>query len=154
MSENTRSDVSRQVAEERRRIGKEQYEAADAGLIAELADAGFTVDSIHDLWDDGDDRLVPILLKWLRRVEYRLLAVDIIRTLAAPWARPHGTPALVKMLAGLDDTNDVRRDGWTIRAAIASIPVFWDSTFVSLVTFIARFFCRTRLIGLPLTLQR
>jgi hypothetical protein len=58
-------EIQRQVAEERSRVAKEQYRAAGAGLISELADAGFTVDWIYDLWEDGDKRLVPILLEWL-----------------------------------------------------------------------------------------
>jgi len=82
-------------AVERRRL----YAEDASGLIADLVAAGFPpVEEVGQLRQLGDYRAaVPILLDWLPRVTYLMLAVDIVRTLSVPFAKELAFPALVRM---------------------------------------------------------
>lgn len=80
---------------ERRRL----YAKAAAGLLADLAAAGYpSLSRVGELQGRGDyATAVPVLLAWLPRVRYLLLADDIVRMLAVPFAREEAFPVLLEM---------------------------------------------------------
>jgi HEAT repeat protein len=71
-----------------------------APLAAELADMGFVVEFPEDLLAQGVDyrQAVPLLIRWLPRVENADVKCSIIRTLTVPWARPVAARPLVEEL--------------------------------------------------------
>ena len=76
---------------------REYYQAA-APLLAELAESGFAVESVGVLYHRGINYkdAIPILLKWLPRIEYRYLKEDIVVALTVKWARPIAAPILIE----------------------------------------------------------
>lgn len=67
---------------------RRQYAENASGLLAELADLGFAVDSVGGLSRYDDYKAaVPALLRWLPRVSYLPLAEDIVRTLSVGFAK-------------------------------------------------------------------
>lgn len=75
----------------------ERYQRAARPLIDELAAHGFDIASIRDLRYHYQEyrTAVPVLLRWLPRVDYLPLKEDIVRTLSVPWAKPDAAPALI-----------------------------------------------------------
>jgi hypothetical protein len=92
---------------ERRRI----YADAASGLILDLGAAGYVVrEEIGELRGVGDYRTaVPILLAWLPRVRYLLLADDIVRTLTVPFAKQQAFPVLLAMFQNPPSLEDPLR---------------------------------------------
>src|SRR5205823_14877136 len=72
------------------------YRQAAAGLLAEPAGAGFSVDTVADLRQADHRDAVPILLRWLPRITDRYVLEDVLRTLAMPWAKA-ARPALLRL---------------------------------------------------------
>lgn len=83
--------------EAQREAARAQYRAAVAPLLVDLRGVGFEVDAVQDLRRRGVPypRAVPVLLRWLPRVEYTPLKEDIIRTLSVPWAKPEAVRPLL-----------------------------------------------------------
>jgi len=79
-----------------RKENRRRYREAAAGLLADLSGAGFDVDVVAELKKSGDERAVPVLVRWLSRVDYLPLKRDIIATLGSSWARPNAARSLIE----------------------------------------------------------
>jgi hypothetical protein len=66
-------------------------------VLADLSQAGIDVDWIEDLYNKRLDyeRAIPILLRWLPRVENPVVKEAIVRAISVPWARRTDAPALL-----------------------------------------------------------
>ena len=84
------------------------YDRAAAPLKAELAEAGFEVESIADLY--GERRTyraaVPILLRWLPRIEHSAVKESVVRALTVKWAHPQAAPVMLEELRRLRESSD------------------------------------------------
>ena len=74
-------------------------------ILTELSDNGFVYDSLDDLRKRGGryGGAVPILLKWLKRVDDYDVKESIVRTLTVPWAKPEAAPALISEFRKITD---------------------------------------------------
>ncbi len=99
-----------------RRAATEAYLAAAGGLLAELAEAGFRVADLAQLRVIGINRAnVPILLRWLPRIDYAPLRLDIAQCLHV--AKPRSAlPILASEFERVVDSAH-----WNIGGAIAVI---------------------------------
>ncbi|WP_428267206.1 HEAT repeat domain-containing protein [Haliangium sp.] len=101
--------------EEERERNRASYRRAARGLLDELAAAGFEVEAVADLRGRGRyPRAIPILVRWLPRVDDAGVKEDIIRTLSVPWARG-ATPLLLTEFEKAEDCS-----GTGLRWAIAN----------------------------------
>lgn len=84
------------------------YDRAAAPLKAELAAAGFEVDSVADLYNErrNYEAAVPILLRWLPRIEHSSVKESVVRALTVKWARPEAAPVMLEELRRLRDSSD------------------------------------------------
>ena len=100
--------------EENRRL----YAEAAAGLLSDLEDAGFSVQTMTELSQRGvgDSRAVPVLVKWLPIVTYLPLKHDIIATLGSSWARPIAAHPLIEAFRRIDPAVDTA--GMSLRWSI------------------------------------
>lgn len=75
------------------------YADGASGLLADLATVGFPgISVVGELQRLGDYRVaVPILVRWLGRVNYLPLAVDIVRALSVKFALDEAFPVLVDL---------------------------------------------------------
>ncbi|GGK75602.1 HEAT repeat domain-containing protein [Mangrovihabitans endophyticus] len=87
------------------------YATAASPLLTELAAAGFPgLTEVGQLRGHGDYRsAVPVLVRWLPRVRYLLLAEDIVRTLSVPFARKAAYPTLLAMFRDPPELTDPMR---------------------------------------------
>jgi HEAT repeat protein len=100
-----------------------QYKRAAAGMLTELAQAGFEVGSAQELeigvrdgrWK-GYRAAVPILLRWLARTEYLPLKQEILHQLQVKWAkRPEVARSLVEMFEAFHPRSSAEQSvKWTI----------------------------------------
>jgi hypothetical protein len=92
-------------------------EAADP-LLAELAHAGFPVQTVGDLrrWKGSYRKAVPVLLRWLPLVKYTSLKRDILGALCTRFARPHAAPVLITEFRKEPNGN------WDVAEAVKDIP--------------------------------
>ncbi|MBO0822838.1 MAG: HEAT repeat domain-containing protein [Actinobacteria bacterium] len=70
------------------------------GVLADLADAGFVgIEEVGELRSRRVDyrAAVPVLLRWLPRVSYLLLAEDIVRTLSVSFAKKLAVPEFLQL---------------------------------------------------------
>jgi hypothetical protein len=83
--------------EDRRQQLIAQNKEASKPVLANLSQAGLDVDWIEDLYNKRLDykRAIPILLRWLPRVENPAVKEAIVRALSVPWARHTEAPALL-----------------------------------------------------------
>jgi hypothetical protein len=98
--------VARRDERERfRRRRMAGYDRAAAPLKAELAAAGFDVESVADLYNERRhyEAAVPILLRWLPRIEHSAVKKSVVRALTVEWARPEAAPVMVEELRRLSD---------------------------------------------------
>lgn len=81
---------------QRRRL--ERNERDEAPILAELRQAGLTVNGISDLFNYGLDyrRAISALLKWLPKVHNLDVKEGIVRALSVSWARPAAAPLLIE----------------------------------------------------------
>jgi hypothetical protein len=86
----TRSDSERRRWSDEHQRLQRAYATYAAPLAADLEHAGFAVDRLRDLRRRGvgGPAALPVLLKWLPRVTFAALKVDLIYALGSPWARP------------------------------------------------------------------
>lgn len=110
-----------QEREQRQRADAEAYAAAAGPLLAELQTAGLSVTTVRELKQSGAAAraAVPILLRWLPRVEYAPLKEDIVRTLSVPWAKPDAAAALIAEFERTDPQETGIR--WAIANALAVV---------------------------------
>lgn len=80
---------------------------ASEPIVAELRAAGFPVRWISDLRRQKLDygRAIPILLRWLPKVEHLGVKEEIVRTLSVRWARPMAAPALIEEFRAVPDAS-------------------------------------------------
>jgi hypothetical protein len=113
--------AEKQRALERRR-NRETYYRAAAPVLRDLVALGFQVESVGDLRRRYDPYLsaVPVLVKWLPKVQDTYVKEDIIRTLWVPWAGGEATQAL---MAEFEAADDDRQPGlrWVIADALATV---------------------------------
>jgi HEAT repeat protein len=90
-------------------------------MLSELKEAGVDVASAGYLLQGSKaeyQQAVPILLKWLPRIENRYVKEDIVRTLTMKWAGPQAAPPLIKEFERRDDELGVK---WTIGNALSVV---------------------------------
>ena len=104
------------------RANVERYHRAAQPVISELAAHGFDVRTIRDLrYNYSDYRTaVPVLIRWLPRVDYEPLKEDIVRTLSVPWAKPDAAPALVAAFRRSSDPGEFNLR-WAIANALSVV---------------------------------
>jgi len=92
---------------ERQKAVAQNY-ADMAPVLKELSDNGIVCDSLHTLRHSGTvyQVAIPILLKWLPRVQNYDIKEDIARTLSVPWAKPEAAPDLVREFLTADASQD------------------------------------------------
>lgn len=74
------------------------YADSAQGLLLELSHLGFDVTDMHGLKGHGDYRAaVPVLLRWLTRVSYLPLAVDIVHVVSVGRFKKLVVPELLKL---------------------------------------------------------
>jgi hypothetical protein len=105
--------------EARRQAAVARYHVAVAPVIEDLRAVGFEVATVQDLRRVGVpySEAIPVLLRWLPRVEYPPLKEDIVRTLSVPWASPM---ALRPLLTEFERTPASEESGlrWAIGNAL------------------------------------
>jgi HEAT repeat protein len=101
-----------------RETNRRHYNEAAAGLLGDLAAAGFPVGTLAQLRQRGvgNRQAVPSLLKWLPLVSYRPLKLDLIATLGSSWARPVAAGPLISEFRRVKPTDDAA--GTSVRWAI------------------------------------
>ena len=85
------------INNERRRQRILENLEASKPVLAELRQAGITVEWISDLYNKRFDyrSAIPILLNWLPRVENPAVKEAIVRALSVSWARKTEAPVLL-----------------------------------------------------------
>ena len=117
----------RRVAEKERDSlarSAENREAA-AALLADLANAGFPVESVSDLFNKRLDYrdAILMLLEWLPRISNRDVKEEIVRALSVKWVKPDAAPLLVR------EFHRVEEGGSSLRWAIGNaLEVVADDT--------------------------
>jgi hypothetical protein len=111
--------VARQKQQEDdRRRNIESYRAAARDVLADLAAAGFKVEAIGELRRVGTQyrEAIPVLMRWLSRVQEAAVREDIVRTLSVPWA----SDAAPLLIAEFERTEDAAGTGlrWSIGNAL------------------------------------
>jgi hypothetical protein len=113
------AEEGRREADRAATANRTRYAAAAAPVLAELADAGFALDTIGDLRGSGRryTAAIPVLVTWLPVVTYDGVRGDIVRCLGVPWA-PAAAPALVTEFRRAEPGSGPGRR-WAIAAALA-----------------------------------
>lgn len=111
-----------------------------APVIEELRAAGFAVDSLHELQSSGRhySAAVPILVRWLRRIDKPDVKAAIVRALSVPWAKGIAGPVLIeefRRLAPQGQQPSHESVAWDIGNAIEII--FDDSLLNDVVRIVA-----------------
>ena len=70
---------------------------ASAPVLTDLAQAGFNLEWVSDLYSKklNYKDAIPILMKWLPRIENLDVKEDIVRALSVPWAKHTAAPKLL-----------------------------------------------------------
>lgn len=107
----------RQQEEDRRR-SVESYRTAARDVLADLAATGFKVEAIGDLRRHGTPyrEAIPVLMRWLPRMQEAAVKEDIVRTLSVPWA----ADAAPLLIAEFERAEDATGTGlrWAIGNAL------------------------------------
>ena len=116
---------------ERQQSGEENMRA-EAPLRAELAQFGFDVESVADLYNRRMkyEAAVPILLEWFPRIENSAVKESVARALTVRWARPRAAPVMLEELRRLRESED---RGLRFAVANALAEVADDSLFDEVV---------------------
>ncbi len=95
---------------------------ASEPVVRDLAEHGFAVEFVDDLYAQNLDyaAAIPVLLRWLPRIDNPDVKRGILRALSVPWARPAAARPLVEELRRLlratgPEVADVR---WTVANAL------------------------------------
>ncbi len=105
-----------------RNDAKREYAGAAAPLLAELEAAGFHIETIGDLYRSKMNyhTAIPILLRWLPRIEDRFVKDDIIRALTVKWAKPVAASTLIDLFRQEDDPSGTGSK-WVIANALSVV---------------------------------
>jgi HEAT repeat protein len=98
-----------------------------AGILEDLASAGFAVGSVTELRTSGVRYrdAVPVLLRWLPRAESAAEKEEIVRALSVPWARDEALGPLIEEFRALPVPGDPKQE--LLRWAVGNgIEVLWD----------------------------
>lgn len=98
------------------------------GLLKELADVGYPVESVADLRSSGTRyrTAVPVLLRWLDRSQDAFEKEEIVRALSVPWARGE---ALDPLIEAFWSTPRGGQSDELLRWAIGNaLEVLWDDS--------------------------
>jgi HEAT repeat protein len=78
---------------------RQLYAESAAGILADLAQCGFEVQSVGELRQLGlkYQVAVPVLLDWIPRVSYLPLVEDIVRTLSVGFAKKEALPVFLHL---------------------------------------------------------
>lgn len=115
----------------RERAIAENFRAA-APVVTDLAAAGFAVESVADLYNLrlNYKGAIPILLRWLPRVENLAVKEAIVRALSVKWAKPWAARPLIEEFHTVQDPSDTGIK-WAIGNALEVVAD--DSVFDELV---------------------
>ncbi len=115
--------------ERQRAKNRQTYLAAAAPMLMELAEAGFSVESLDDFVNSNLDyrEAIPILLRWLPLIQDRYVRESIVRSLTIKAARPAAAPALVQEFQR-EQPSEFR---WVVGNALSVVAD--DSVFDSIV---------------------
>ena len=98
----------------------EEYRKDAAGLLAELNELGYPVDSVDWLYNTPYDyrSAVPALIRWLPQLQRAKLSV--VRALSVPWARPDAARPLIEEFKRAPEVSsgDMK---WTIGNALSVV---------------------------------
>jgi HEAT repeat protein len=78
---------------------RQLYAESAGGVLADLAECGFEVQSVGELRQRGlkYQAAVPVLLDWIPRVSYLPLVEDIVRTLSVGFAKKEALPVFLRL---------------------------------------------------------
>jgi hypothetical protein len=116
--------VARRDAEERERERTVRINRADAApVLDDLQKAGFDVEAIAELHERPTNYrdAIPILLRWLPRVENAAVKEDIVRALTVRWAKPDAAAILVEEFRRVEDGSEDLGLRWAIGNALAEV---------------------------------
>ncbi len=87
------------------------YAESAAGVLADLAECGFDVQSVGELRQSGlkYQVAVPVLLGWIPRVSYLPLVEDIVRTLSVGFAKKDALPVFLRLFRYPPEVEDRMR---------------------------------------------
>ncbi len=137
MAESEQDRLSMARKEEREKVRQDRIaesRRAAAPLIADLAQVDFTLDMVSDLFNKKLNYKVaiPILLRWLPRMDNMAVKADIVRALSVRWAKPAAAPVLVEEFRRAPPGDSSLK--WAIGNALAVVAD--DSVFNEVVGFV------------------
>lgn len=137
-SDNTSQDLARkrEEMELQRKRSIEMYSLASVPVVADLAEAGFDVKWVSDLYHQNNSykKAVPVLLKWLPRIDNLDVKEDIVRALSVPWAKPIAASALIAEFIKLKNESNMDLK-WVIGNALSIVAD--DSVFTEIVDLVS-----------------
>ncbi len=103
-----------------------------APVLADLAQAGFVIEWISDLYSKRYNykSAIPILLRWLPLIENVNVKEDIVRALSVPWAKPIAAPTLIYEFRKMQNES-ITGIKWAIANALSIVAD--DSVFTDIV---------------------
>lgn len=134
MPDNSQLELAKKLEEKER--GRQRIIAinkqASAEIIAGLAQAGYPVEWVSDLYNKPMDYrgAIPVLRHWLPKVDNLDVKEDIVRALSVRWAKPDAAPELISELEKLRDAPD-HGIKWAIGNALSVVAD--DSVYEKLV---------------------
>ena len=94
---------------------------AEKPVLDELALFGLRLSAIADLSRRPDcERAIPVLLRWLGKVNNAAVKEDIVRALSVPWARPIAAAPLINEFTNADMKTGVALK-WAIGNALSIV---------------------------------
>jgi HEAT repeat protein len=137
-SDDTRQELTRRLEEkeqQRERI-KEINSLASAPVIADLAEAGFYLEWVSDLYHQklNYKSAIPVLLKWLPRIDNLDVEEAIVRALTVPWAKSIAAPALIAEFHKVQNESNIGIK-WAIANALSVVAD--DRVFIEIVDLVS-----------------
>jgi HEAT repeat protein len=100
----------------------EQNRRDSKPLREELAAAGFEVSSVAELYNSqmNYEKAIPLLLRWLPKIENPDIKESVVRALTVDWARPQAAPILIEEFRRVTDPSGTGLR-WAIGNALATV---------------------------------
>lgn len=118
------SEAGKELEARRQRLIVETKQAT-APVLEELRGVGYGIDSLDDLRHSGIryEAAIPILVRWLPRVNSTDAKEGIVRALSVPWAKGIAGPILIDefMRTSSDDSAAAHALRWSIGNALEVI---------------------------------
>jgi len=132
LEQNPEFSRRREEREKQRQQVIEINRQASLPILVELAWAGFSLNSISDLYSERLNYrdAIPILLRWLPRVDNLDVKEAIVRALSVPWAKPSAASALIEEFRKANDPRGASIK-WAIANALSIVAD--DSVFTEIV---------------------